>query len=255
MRRREKFVLTAVVLTLGLLAVQYVALEQRYWAVLILSIISYIAATWALSEDLQRIELAMLVPIPALFAGSVGLFYFLLPANILSRFTILGVFGVGVYALLLTSNILSVAKGRTIQLLHAAHAIGLFFALIISLLLTNTIFSVNLPYYLVGGLVGLSHFPLVITSLWAVRLTKKIEPIVWQTSVLLTLLLIELAIALTFIPMSVWFAALFVMSLLYLGVSIIRSYLIERLFSRALAEYALVSLFILILFIAEFPLK
>ena len=242
-------------LSLGLLAVQYVALEQRYWAVLILSVISYAAATWALSEDLQRIELAMLVPIPALFAGSVGLFYFLLPANIVSRFTILGIFGVGVYALLLTSNILSVAKGRTIQLLHAAHAIGLFFALIVSLLITNTIFTIHLPFYLVGGLVWLSHFPLVITSLWAVRLTKSIEGIVWQTSILLTLLLVELSMALTFIPISAWFAALFIMSLLYLGVSIIRSFLIERLFTRALAEYALVSLFILILFVAEFPLK
>ncbi|NCN23977.1 MAG: hypothetical protein COU65_03310 [Candidatus Pacebacteria bacterium CG10_big_fil_rev_8_21_14_0_10_42_12] len=255
MRRREKFVLAAIVLSLGLLAVQYVDLEQRYWAVLILSLISYAVAAWALSEDLQRVELSMLVPIPALFAGSVGLFYFLLPANVVTRFTILAVFGIGVYALLLTSNILSVAKGRTIQLLHAAHAIGLFFALIVSLLITNTIFTVHLPYYLVGGLIGLSHFPLVITSLWAVRLTKNIEGIVWKTSILLTLLLMELSMALTFMPITAWFAALFIMSFLYLGVSIIRSFLIERLFTRALAEYALVSLFIIILFIAEFPLK
>ncbi|MDA1079765.1 MAG: hypothetical protein O2840_03730 [bacterium] len=255
MRRREKFVLSAIILSFGLLGLQYVSLEYRYYAVAALGLISYGIFSWALSEDLQRIELLLLVPVPALFTTAVGLFYFLLPSDILSKIALLSIFGIGVYANLLTANIYSVAKGRTIQLLHAAHAIGLFLTLITSLLMTNTIFSLNLPIYAVGGLVAVSHFPLILSALWVVQLTPKIEGSTVQSSLLLVFLLAQFAVVLTFLPYSVWYTSLFLMSALYLGVSVLRSYLIERLFSRALVEYTLVFIFVAGLFVLNFPLK
>ncbi|NCN06913.1 MAG: hypothetical protein GW946_03685 [Candidatus Pacebacteria bacterium] len=255
MRRREKFVLSAIILSLGLLALQYVSLEYRYYAVAVLAFVSYFVSAWALSEDLQRIELLMLVPVPALFATAVSLFYFLLPSDMFSRIILLSVFGIGVYANLLTANIYSVGKGRTIQLLHAAHAIGLFLTLITSLLLSNTIFSLNLPFYAVGGLVALSHFPLILSGLWVVQLTPRIEKTVVYSSLLLVFLLFQFATVLTFLPYSIWYTSLFLMSILYLGISILRSSLVERLFSRALVEYALVFIFVAVLFIFNFPLK
>jgi len=255
MRRREKFVLSSIFLSLGLLALQYVSLEFRYYAVAALGLVSYFVCAWALAEDLQRIELLMLVPVPALFTTAVGLFYFLLPSDILSKIVLLSVFGVGVYANLLTANIYSVAKGRTIQLLHAAHAIGLFLTLITSLLMTNTIFSLSLPFYAVGGLVAMSHFPLVLSGLWVVRLTQQVEKTVILPTLLLVFLLMQFATVLTFLPYSVWYTSLFLMSMLYLGISVLRSFLIERLFSRALVEYTLVFIFVAVLFILNFPLK
>ena len=255
MRRREKFVLSAVFLSFGLLALQYVSLEYRYYAVAVLGVVSYLVCAWALSEDLQRIELLMLVPLPTLFTTAVGLFYFLLPSDIVSKIVLLSVFCIGVYANLLTANIYSVAKGRTIQLLHAAHAIGLFLTLITSLLITNTIFSLNLPFYAVGGLVALSHFPLVLSGLWVVRLTPYVEKMIVLSTLLLVFLLLQFATALTFLPYSIWYSSLFLMSALYLGISVLRNFLIERLFSRALVEYALVLVFVSVLFILQFPLK
>ena len=255
MRRREKFVLSAIILSFGLLGLQYVSLELRYYAVGVLGLISYAVCSWALSEDLQRIELLLLVPVTALFTMAVGLFYFLLPSDILSKIALLSIFGIGVYANLLTANIYSVAKGRTIQLLHAAHAIGLFLTLITSLLITNTIFSLNLPFYVVGGLVALSHYPLILSALWVVQLTPKIEKNIVQSSFLLVFLLLQFSVVLSFLPYSVWYTSLFLMSALYLGISVLRNYLIERLFSRALVEYTLVFIFVAGLFIANFPLK
>ncbi|MBP7768466.1 hypothetical protein KA082_01360, partial [Candidatus Woesebacteria bacterium] len=168
---------------------------------------------------------------------------------------VLVLFGIGMYALLLTSNIYSVAKGRTIQLLHAAHAIGFLFTLLTSLLYANTIFSLRLPFYFNAVLIGLTHFPLIFTSLWSVRLDTHIKKEIVMLSSLVTLLLMEFALIMSFVPHSVWYLALFVMSFLYVGVSILRSFLAERLFINAVTEYSLVAFFIFSLFLLVFPTK
>jgi hypothetical protein len=255
MRRREKFVITSILLSSGLLGVQYVSLDMRYWAVGLLFLISYFMSAWTLSDDLQAHEWLTVVPFPALYAASVSLFYFLLPEGIISQFILLAVFGVGMYALFLTSNIYSVAKGRTIQLLHAAYAIGLLFTLLTSLLFTNTIFGLKLPFYLNGLLAGLVHFPLILMSLWTVELENYISGEILALSGVLTLFLVELAIILSFYPFSVWNTALFIMAFLYVGLGILHNFLKERLFESTLREYSLVAVFIAIMFALLFPYK
>jgi len=255
MRRREKFVLSSIFLSLGLLAVQYVSLDYRYAAVGLLSLASYFVSAWALSDDLQTHEWLTIVPLPGLYSLSVGLFYFLLPESFVSRITILVLFGVGMYGLYLTSNIFSVAKGRTIQLLYAAHAIGLLFTILTSLLFLNTIFSLRLPWYLNGVLVGASHFLLIFLSLWSVNLEDKVSKAIVVLSLLLTLIVAELAVAFSFYPFSVWHSTLFIMSFLYISLGILHNYLRSRLFKNTLIEYLVVLGFVGVLFLIFFPLK
>jgi hypothetical protein len=255
MRRREKFVITSALLAFGLLGIQYIALDFKYWAVFGLFIASYFISVWSLFDDLQPHEWLTVVPFPALYAAAVALFYFLLPANLLSKVMILILFAGGVYALLLTANIFSVAKGRTIQLLHAAHAVGLLFTLLTSLLFANTIFSFHLPFYLNGLLVGLTHFPLILMSLWSVELENYISGEIWGLTGLLTLLMIELAMILSLYPFSVWNLALFLMAFLYVSLGILHNYLKERLFKNTLREYRLVAIFIALMFFVLFPYK
>jgi hypothetical protein len=159
------------------------------------------------------------------------------------------------YALFLTSNIYSVAKGRTIQLLHAAYAIGLLFTLMTSLLFTNTIFGLRLPFYLNGLFSGLVHFPLILMSLWSIRLENYISGEILALSGVLTLFLIELTIALSFYPFSAWNIALFVMAFIYVSLGILHSFLKERLFESTLREYSLVATFVIIMFVILFPYK
>ena len=92
MRRREKFVITATLLSSGLLGIQYVALDFKYWAVAALLVVSYFVSAWALFDDLQAHEWLTVVPFPALYAAAVGLFYFLLPENAISQIVILVLF-------------------------------------------------------------------------------------------------------------------------------------------------------------------
>jgi hypothetical protein len=255
MRRREKFVIAAIVLSLGLLGVQYVPLDWRYWAVLGFALASYLVSAWALADDLQRHEWLTVVPFPTLYAASVGLFYFLLPESLLSKFFILGLFGVGMYALLLTANIFSVAKGRTIQLLHAAHAIALLFTLLTSLLLTNTIFSLRLAFYWNGLLVGLLHFPLILMSLWSVELESRVPKDVVKLSAVTTLILIEIAVVLSLFPFTVWNMALFIMAIMYVALGVLHNHLKGRLFHSALREYSFLLAFIILMFFVLFPYK
>lgn len=255
MRRREKFIIVSVLLSLGLLAIQYIPLDWRYFGVLALFILSYLGSVWALFDDLQSYEWLTITPFPALYASAVALFYFLLPEVFLSRLFVVAVFGIGMYALLLTSNIFSVAKGRTIQLLYAAHAVALFFIMITSLLFSNVIFSLRLPFYLNAGLLFASHFPLVLSALWSIELKPKIEKEIILYSVIFSLLLAELGILFSFLPMQIWNQALFLMSFLYVGLSVLQSFFKGRLFRNTIKEYNLVAILMLILFVLMFPLK
>jgi hypothetical protein len=255
MRRREKFVIASALLSLGLLVVQYIPLDFRYLAVLVFGIISYLVSAWTLSDDLQPLEWVTIVPFPTLYAVAVGLFYYLLPANVLSKVFVLVLFGLGMYALYLTSNIFSVAKERTIQLLHAAHAIGLLFTLLTSLLFTNTIFSLRWPFYLIALSIGLVHFPLILMSLWTIGLEKVVRKEIIGLSALITLLVMELGMGLSFYPISVWNSALIIMTFLYIALGIVHNFLRGRLFSRTLTEYSLVAGFLCLVFLMLIPGK
>jgi len=255
MRRREKFVLASAVLSVGLLMVQYVGLEWRYWAFGGFMALTYLVSAWALSDDLQSHEWLTILPFPALYAGSVSLFYFLLPSAFLTRVLILGLFGGGMYGLYLTSNIFSVAKGRTIQLLYAAHAVGLFFTLFTSMLFTNAIFSLRLPFYANALLVGLVHFPLALMSLWSVKLEPFVSRVTLNFSLLITLVLMESVALFSLLPLPAWHVALFVMGMLYIGIGVLQSQIKERLFANTANEYSLVAVFLGIIFLVLFPWK
>lgn len=255
MRRREKFVIASILLSFGLLGVQITALDYRYWGVLVFFVVTYLVSSWALHDDLQPHERFTIVPFPAFYAASVSLFYFLLPPSVFSRVLLLVLFGVGMYALYLSANIFSVAKGRTIQLVHAAQAISLIITLVTSLLMSNTIFSLKFPFYLNGPLIGLLHFPLIFTSLWSVNLERKIQKETLQLSSVLALILAQVATITSFFPLTVWYSSLFVMSILYIGLGILQAALKGRLFSRTLTEYSLVALFVGLVFMFVVPIK
>lgn len=255
MRRREKFIISSLVLSALLLTIQVLPLEWHMIASALFMLITYLVSAWALSENLNRHEWLTILPMPALFAGSVAFFYTLLPGTVLSRIFIFIVYAIGMYALLLTANIYSVAKGRSIQLLHAAHAVGFFFMMFASVLFTQTIYSLRLPFFAIGALIFLVHFPMIFVSLWSVQVKEEIGQDVTIYSLLFSLLLAEFAIVFALLPLPVWYSSLFIMSLMYLSISFVRSVLQGRLFTKTFTEYAAAALFLLVFIIAVFPLK
>lgn len=247
MSKRKRFVLVSLLLSLSLVGTQLVRVEFRYQAIVVFGGISFALSAWALSEGLKGVEWLTVLTLPVLYPVSVGLFYFLLPERLLTRLVILGVFGIGMYALLLTENIFSVAAIRTIQLLRAAHAVGFLLTLVTAFFLFDTIWSFRLPFYANGALVGLASLPLFLQGLWSYRLgEERIEKRTLQYALALVLGLGQIALALSFWPVTVPVGSLFLVTMVYVGLGISQYHFSSRLFHKTLYEYLGVGIIVLV---------
>jgi len=255
MTKRQKFLLSAGLLSVGLLMIQYVPLDYRYVAIFGFFLVTYLVSAWALFEDLKAVEWLTILSLPSLYAVAIGLFYFLLPGNWVSRLVIVSLFGVGMYALYLTENIYSVAAVRTIQLLRAAHAVGFLLSILTIVLLYNTIFSLQWPFWANGILVFIASFPIILQGLWSIRLDEKVSPSIWKMSGGLSLAYANIAIVLSFLPVTVWIAALFLGSMVYVSLGLLQHELSERLFVRTITEYIVVGALILMATMVVTPWK
>lgn len=243
--KRQKFVVSALFLSLGLLAIQVTNISWRYQAIALLVALTYLLSSWSLIEGLNRIEWLTVLVLPTFFTAGVGLFYFLVPARWLTRLPVILLYGVGLYALLLTENIFSVAAIRTIQLLRSAHAVGFLLTLVTSFFLYDTILSFRLEPWLNFLLVALVSLPLILQSLWSVNLEEKLTTKIWLYTLILSLVLGEIALAFSFWPVTVVIGSLALTTTLYTLLGLAQHRLSERLFQRTANEYIRVAIIVL----------
>lgn len=229
-----------------LLAIQYIPIDYRYVAIFGFFLVTYLVSAWALFEDLKGIEWLTILSGPSLYASAIGLFYFLLPSHWFTRIVIMGLFGVGMYALYLTENIFSVAAARTIQLLRAAHAVGFLLSILTVSLLYNTIFSLQWPFWANGMLVFLASFPVVLNGLWSMKLEPRLSHEVLKMTFGLSVMCGLTALILSFLPVTVWVAALFLATVIYVTMGLLQHELSERLYKRTVTEYVVVGLLVLV---------
>lgn len=255
MTKRQKFLLSAGLLSVGLLMIQYVPLDYRYVAIFGFFLVTYLVSAWALFEDLKAIEWLTILSLPSLYAVAIGLFYFLLPGNWISRLVIVTFFGLGMYALYLTENIYSVAAVRTIQLLRAAHAVGFLLSILTIVLIYNTIFSLQWPFWANGILVFVASFPIILQGLWSIRLENSVSPTIWKMAGGLSLIYANTAVVLSFLPVTVWIAALFLGAMVYVSLGLLQHELSERLFARTITEYVVVGVLVLLATMLVTPWK
>lgn len=255
MRIREKFITASLLLSAILLSLQAVPLEWRFWGGVGFMVLTYFVSALVLFDNLNKHEWLTILPLPTLFAGSVAFFYTILPSHILSRVGVFVIYAVGMYALYLTCNIYSVARERTIQLVHAAHAVGFFFLMLSSLLFTNVIFSQGMPWYLMAPSLFSVHLVIFFVAYWSVQMKDQVEEGVGWYSVLSALVITQWGLIFALLPISVWYSALFIMSITYLLGSYVRSVLMGRLFAKTYTEYLLAAVLIAVLFVAVFPGK
>lgn len=246
MRKRQKLVLTACLLSGGLIVVQSTPLEWKYVFIAILTALTWILSGWSLKEGLAGVEwLTVLIP-PALFTASIGLFYILLPESIWARLAIVALFGVGQYALLLSANIFSVAAIRTIALLRAAIAVEFAMTLLTGFFLYDTILSFRLAFWEVGVWVVLVSWLLLFPGLWSIKLEKRLTNTVLKYSIILAIMIGLLAMAISFWPVGVAVSSLFLCTMLYVFLGISQHHFQDRLFSRTVGEYIVVGMVVLV---------
>jgi hypothetical protein len=255
MRRRQKFVLASVLLSISFVVVQYIPLDWRPLGLLVFALAAYLMAAWSMFDNLDGVEWLTVVPLPAMYALAVSAFYFLLPEHWLARGVIIGLFGLGMYALFLAGNIFTIAKFRTIQLLRAAQAVLFFFSLIAALLVYNTVFSLGLWFLWNGLLAGIATTLLCFSFFWSVRLEQRLSREVWALTFRTGIIIGFLSMVLSFFPSSLWPTSLLLMTAMYVLLGLGQSALEQRLFTNTVREYLAVLLGVFAMYLILLPWK
>jgi hypothetical protein len=246
MRKRQKFVFTAILLSAAIVGIQFLSLELRYITIGLLTAATWVLSAWSLKEGLAGIEwLTVLLPM-CLFSAGVGFFFILLPPHWLAKLAIILLFGIGQYALLLTSNIFSVAAIRTIALLRAAQAVGFVMTLLTGFFVYNTILSFRQGFWVNGPIVAAVSILMLLPALWSVKLEERMSKQLITFCLTMAVLVGLMSMAISFWPVSLAVSSLFLTTLLYVYLGIAQHYFSERLYRKTALEYITVGMVVLV---------
>lgn len=226
--KRHKIILVSVILSVGLLSTQLVPFYLTYRFIVGLALLSFILSVWALWEGLNSLKAIILMILPTAFTLAVGSYYFLLPVRWLTRLPVAFAFGLVFYTLLLSQNVFNVASIRTIPLYRVASTTVFVLTLITAYMLFNVVFSLNLFFVWNGLAVFLISFPLILQVIWSLDM-EGLTGFILVCSVVLALIISEMAIALSFWPIAKPMSSLIISTGLYVTLGIATHTLKERI--------------------------
>ena len=235
--KRQKIIITAFLLTIGLLSTQLVNFNLRFKFMAGLGVLSYVLSFWALWEGINKTKAFVLMILPTFFTIAVASFYFLLPVRWLTRLPIAVLFGVLFYLLLLAQNVFNVASIRTIPLYRAASTAAFLFTLLSAFFIFNVIYAFNLMFFWNGLAVGLISFPLILQVLWSIQMEDRVAIQILIYSFILSLSLGELALSFSFWPMATTIWSLALSSAMYVLLGLTTQVLRGKVNRRVVLEY------------------
>ncbi len=252
LNKRQKLIISVVILSFILFIAEHLFGKSGIFLLIVLSVLTDVCLYWGLRQDLEDQDniLRPLFILPFLFSLSFGLFYFLIPARLLTRIIMTAMYGVGLYSLFLSQNIFTVASVRTIALLSSARTVSFFITLVCFLFLATVTLSLHSSVLLIALLVFLFSFFLTLHSLWMYTLDWKLLSN-FQWAMLIALCLSEVSFVLWFWPSSPKLVAIFLTGFFYTIIGLSHMWIDKRLFKAVLWEYVWVLVavfFILILF-------
>lgn len=248
--KRQKFVISVLLLSLGLFFSEYLFSGYGVLFAGILAAVTDFFVVISLGDDLLDNFSFYPLILPFLWSLSFGFFYFLAPARLLTRLILTTLFAIGMYSVLLSENIFVVGSIRTIALLSSARIVTFVISLVAYFFVSNTIFSFRLALFPTLGLFGLFTFLFFLHSIWTYTLGKNWkEDVLWNS--IMTICLTEFAGMLWFWPTPPTVFALFITALFYMFTGLTHVWLDKRLFKNVLWEYvwvAVVAVFVLFWF-------
>ena len=251
MSKRQRFIITSLVLSVGFIAVAFLENQYRIVGIGALGLVTVLLFVWSLREGLGRNTTLLTLVLPFFFTIGVGLFWFLLPTSVVARAPIVILYGLGIYTLCLTSNIYTVAAIRTIALLRAARGVGFVLTLLTLFLIFDAILSIRESMILTAGLVALASFPLCLQGYWSISLEKKLTKEVLLLSLVSSLIVSQVALSLYFWPVTVVVGSLFLTIACYVLLGLGQAKLEGRLFAQTIREYLILGMLVFLgMFIA-----
>ncbi len=242
MPKKFQFLLVAIFLTAGLIVLVFLPQPfQLPWVVLV-SLLAFILSGLLLRDEMAGIELITLLALPTLFTLAVGMvLYYFSSFSLAFRTVFLTLYAISYYLMMLSENIFNVGRERPIPLLKAAGTVSYLLTLLTAFLLFTVIYKTDWPpFWQIAG-IGLMVFILALQSLWTVVLGSKLNDQVLQGSILLTILMLELTLGLSFMPFESFFRALALSTGFYVFIGTAYNYLRKTLKERIFVEYAVVA--------------
>lgn len=246
LNKRQKIIITSILLTMGLLSTQLVDFNLRFRFLAGLTILAYVFSLWSLWEGINLTKAFVLLILPTFFTFSVASFYFLLPIRWLTRLPVAVLFGLTFYLLLLAQNVFNVASLRTIPLYRAASTASFLFTLLAAFFIYHVVSAFNLLFLWNGIVVFLISFPLVLQTLWSIEMEDKVSAATLIQSFILSLILGEIALSFSFWPSpnTIWSLAL--SSAMYVLLGLTTQKLRSKLNRRVVWEYVGIGAIVLI---------
>ncbi len=214
---------------------------------------AYFLTYISLLYDIEKIEWFTLFIMPVLFTIAFYLFYLLFPVRWLTRLPFIGIYSFSFYAIVLTSNILNVGVEKSLQLYRAAFSVNYFYQTLVIFLSASVILSLHLNPVFNGILISFIAFLLALQLLWSVRLKIYLDKQIVHYSILIGIIVMQLTILLSFIPLKLSVAALCITAAYYSLCGLLYHYLEQKLFMQTIREYIIVSVFIFAIMILSIP--
>jgi hypothetical protein len=243
--KRIRFLISSTILLFGFASIQFVDDSYKFYGIALLVVLTGLFSVWSFFEGLGKNMTLTSIILPMLYTLGVGIFWFLLPANIYTRIPVIIFFTVGIYVLFSTMNIYTVSSSKTIALLRAARGVGFVLTLVTSFLLFDAILSIRQSVFLSSGLVFITSLLLFLQGFWSIDLEKKLNPLISTMSLVSALIVTELSITIFFWPVTVVVGSLFLTSGVYLLLGLGQTKLEDRLFPASIREYLTVGLIVL----------
>lgn len=238
--KRVRLVLSVSLLTCILLISTFFQFDSAFFFIPLFIIVVFMLSYFAILVGVEKVEWLMLFIMPITLTISFYLFYFLFPVRWLTRLPFVILYGVSMYAILLCSNIFNVGVEKSLQLYRPAFFINFFLQIFVSLLLFNTLFSFKLNFLLNTFAVGFIAFWLSLQLFWTLKLDLKLTKKLVLYSCFIALLLSELVLVWSFVPIKSSILALFLASSYYSLSGLIYNFLDQRLFKETIREYVIV---------------
>lgn len=247
LNKRQKIIVTSLLLSFGLLSTQLVDFNLRFIFIGGLGVLAYVLSLWALSEGINLTKAVILMILPAFFTVAVSSFYFLLPVRWLTRIPVASLFGLFFYLLLLSQNVFNVASIRTIPLYRAASTASFLFTLLSAFFIYNVVYAFNLLFIWNGLVVFLISFPLILQTLWSIGMEDIVSPANLVQSLIISLILGELALGFSFWPMATTIWSLSLSSAMYVLLGLTTQVLRGKESRRVVWEYLGIGAVVLII--------
>lgn len=243
--KRLRLVISVLVLGLLMLFSTFFNFDKAPIFLLIFVFTSYFLSYFSLLEGIKKIGWFGLFLMPLLITVFFYLFYFLFPGRWLTRLPFIFIYEVSIYAVLLCANIFNVGVEKNLQLYRAAYSINFFYQAVASFLFYNVLFSFKYNFLINVVGAGIFTFLLSLQLFWAIKLDKYLEKEILFYSLFVALLLAEIGLLISFIPMKVSVYSLFMTACYYSLTGVISHYIDQKLFKETIREYVSVFIFVI----------